>query len=542
MEAHRLRAPARDGAMLSEPTLDQVPGVVSRNRASLLSWDHDFQGRGADALRRAAREDVLRLARAHHERFGLGLPKQDLSGDDTVPWIVTGHQPELYHPGVWAKNFAVAGLARRFGGLGVNFVVDNDVPHAPSVRVPVPSGDGALRWKLIEFDTWPGESPYEDWAVRDEACFASFPDRLREALGPSAAGAVINEFWPLVTRSSKVTDRVGLRFSTARHALEEEWGVANFEVPLSQVCRSDAFLWYLCHVLAHAGRFRSVHNAALADYRKRYGVRSTHHPVPALAERDGWCEVPFWAWREGEPRRRPLLVRSRGTVLDVKLHGEGPLLAADLPLGPDREACCAVERLRELAATGVRLRTRALTTTMYARLMFGDLFVHGIGGAKYDELGDAIVREFFGLEPPGYLALSLTAWPGLPVMPATGERMRAVASELRDLEFNPQRHLDIGSVKPETSAAVEARASAVAMPQSTRRERIARFRAIREATAAIRPNVAERERHLREEADRIEEGLAWNRLAQARDVSFVAHQTTRLRSILTEVGGLAEGP
>ena len=23
--------------------------------------------------------------------------------------VVTGHQPELFHPGVWVKNFAVAG-------------------------------------------------------------------------------------------------------------------------------------------------------------------------------------------------------------------------------------------------------------------------------------------------------------------------------------------------------------------------------------------------------------------------------------------------
>jgi hypothetical protein len=538
MEAHRLRAPATDGTLLSEPALEQAPAVLTRNRGALTGWDHDFQGRRADVLRRAAREDVLALARSHHDRFDLGWPEND-GADGSIPWILTGHQPELYHPGVWAKNFAAAGMASRFGGLGVNLVVDNDVPHAPSIRVPAPDGAGTLRWRLVEFDTWPGESPYEDWAVRDEACFRSFPDRLRDAIGPRADGAVIEEFWPFVRRSSRMTDRVGLRFSTARHALEETWGVTNLEIPLSQVCQSNAFLWFLCHILAHANRFRAIHNEALAAYRRRYGVRSTHHPVPALAERDGWCEVPFWAWRAGEPRRHPLLVRSRGDALDVRIQGEEAMLAADLPLGPDREACCAVERLREVAATGVRLRTRALTTTMFARLMLGDLFVHGIGGAKYDELGDAIVRSFFGLEPPGYLALSLTAWPGLPVDPATPERLRAVESMRRDLKFNPQRHLDAAGMDAGTAAAVAARDRAVAMPQETRRRRIARFRAIRDATDALRPSLAGREEKLREEAERIERGLAWNRLAQARDVSFVAHQTDRLRPILAGVGGRA---
>mgnify|MGYP003676833614 CR=1 FL=1 len=36
---------------------------------------------------------------------------------------------------------------------------------------------------------------------------------------------------------------------------------------------------------------------------------------------------------------------------------------------------------------------------MYLRLMVSDLFLHGIGGGKYDQLTDAIVREFFGIEP-----------------------------------------------------------------------------------------------------------------------------------------------
>ena len=32
--------------------------------------------------------------------------------------------------------------------------------------------------------------------------------------------------------------------------------------------------------------------------------------------------------------------------------------------------------------------------------VLSDLFIHGIGGAKYDELTDEIIRRFFGIEPP----------------------------------------------------------------------------------------------------------------------------------------------
>ena len=89
----------------------------------------------------------------------------------------------------------------------------------------------------------------------------------------------------------------------------------------------------------------------------------------------------------------------------------------------------------------VRLRTRALTTTLFSRFLLGDLFIHGIGGAKYDELGDEIARRFFGIEPPGFLTLSMTLWLGLPADPATPADLAGVERGLRDLRFNPDRHL-----------------------------------------------------------------------------------------------------
>ena len=82
--------------------------------------------------------------------------------------------------------------------------------------------------------------------------------------------------------------------------------------------------------------------------------------------------------------------------MELRIDGEDEVLI-ELPLTPDGEACCAVERLRELPAGSIRLRTRALTTTMFSRFLLGDLFIHGIGGAKYDELGDEIARRFFGI-------------------------------------------------------------------------------------------------------------------------------------------------
>ena len=77
---------------------------------------------------------------------------------------------------------------------------------------------------------------------------------------------------------------------------------------------------------------------------------------------------------------------------------------------------------------------------MFARYVLGDLFIHGIGGAKYDELGDELAKDFFQFDPPRFLTLSLTQWLGLPDDPASIDRLRAVERTLRDLNWNPDRY------------------------------------------------------------------------------------------------------
>jgi len=134
---------------------------------------------------------VLEKARAHLGRFGLDMPGV---ADPAAPLIVTGHQPELFHPGVWVKNFAVAEIAHRVRGVGLNLIVDNDIPKSSTLRVPTLEG-GELRVRRIDYDDWAGEVPFEDLHVLDEGRFASFADRTRRALEGLVADPVIDDFW-----------------------------------------------------------------------------------------------------------------------------------------------------------------------------------------------------------------------------------------------------------------------------------------------------------------------------------------------------------
>ena len=96
----------------------------------------------------------------------------------------------------------------------------------------------------------------------------------------------------------------------------------------------------------------------------------------------------------------------------------------------------------ELPAEGIHIRSRALITTLWARLVLGDLFLHGIGGAKYDQVTDALICGFFGLRPPGFMVLSATLH--LPIQRPTAdvERPKDIAAELRRLVYHPERYID----------------------------------------------------------------------------------------------------
>jgi hypothetical protein len=534
-KGHRLRAPSNDGGLLAVPPLAEVATQFTRNEQRLAGWDHDFQGRRAGVLRGLVHREVMAAACQFLRSHGLDVPERGpCSGDLLItPLVITGHQPELFHPGVWVKNFATATLAREHSGLGLNLIVDNDLPKTASIRVPR-VGKDRIQNVRVEFDQWKGEMPYEDLAVHDETLFASFGDRARQVLGKVVADPILGDFWPRAVRRAKDERTLGMRIALARRELEGHWGVSNLEIPLSQVCQTEGFFWFATHLLAQLPRFQQIHNAALSEYRAIYGIRSKHHPVAALGVQGEWREAPFWVWRQGQPRRRPLLVLQGSRTMFLRIAGEDdPLI--ELPLSPDREACCAVERLHELASQSIRLRTRALTTTMFCRYLLGDLFIHGIGGAKYDELGDSIARRFFGIEPPEFLTLSLTAWLGMPDQTATTAELATLERGLRDLIYNPDRHLS-EPLSPQVRKLISAKRAAIARESSTRAEKVARFRTIRAISEALQDLVQSPLHSLQVRRSQVLADLEWNRLAHGREYAFVLHSAQRLHKSMMDLG------
>jgi hypothetical protein len=185
---------------------------------------------------------------------------------------------------------------------------------------------------------------------------------------------------------------------------------------------------------------------------------------------------------------------------------------------------------------GFKVRSRALTTTLYARLFLGDLFIHGIGGAKYDELTDEIVRRFYGFEPPRFMVLSATLLLPLPRPPIAADDCRRLAHALRDLLWNPQRHLDTAA-DPRARELAQEKQAWIERPVQTRPERKERFQALRRITEELRRHLGEREPNLREQLMICQQKREEVNLLRRRDYAFCLYPEELLTKFVRSENG-----
>jgi hypothetical protein len=514
----RMRAPAGDGAVVAVPPLHTAGDLLTRNRRRL----HDagerliLMGRPLAELRCRAQEQAVNSRSGGRQPPETSLTRRTPPAQGT--FIVAGHQPELFHPGVWVKNFALCGLARRHHAAALNLIVDDDAIKTTALRVPAPP-----HIRRVLFDRWTGAIPYEERTIVDRALFASFAERVGELTRHWPYEPMLPAFWTEVLRQAERTANLGECFAAARRTFEHAWGCDNREVPLSALCDAEAFAYFACHLLVNLPHFHSLYNAIVADYRRRHGIRDRQHPVPDLAADGDWLEAPFWFWRAGAARRERLFARLGKDRVELRGIAVG-LAALDPPY----------DVWRVLQSHGIKIRTRALTTTLYARLFLADLFLHGIGGGIYDELTDVLMRRFYGIEPPEYLVLSATRWLPLPRSPATPDDRRRLLRELRDLIHNPQRHLDALSASEQLSELARRKHEWIAHPAATAAERRERFRVLRSLTAELRHPLRPRAEQLRRQLSDCEQQLRINAVLQRRDYSFCLYPESVLRPFCTQ--------
>ena len=212
-----------DGGTLIDPP----PGVArlwfDANAQRRLTADCDLQGRSLADLSSEVQSQLVRAAAAYTAEYrDVSLPVVDDAAPArtfgehaaaaTPRLMLAGHQPQLFHPGVWFKNFVLSRLARQIGAVPVNLVIDSDTCKTVSLRVP----GGSVAQPVVEsiaFDEASDEIPFEERRIVDQPTFESFGERrggtstlcCQIRCWPSSGressrGAMSNATWACVSR------------------------------------------------------------------------------------------------------------------------------------------------------------------------------------------------------------------------------------------------------------------------------------------------------------------------------------------------------
>src|SRR5262245_43956908 len=99
----RFRAPQEDGQTLVEPQRPMLGDVVARNRSQLASIEYDVQGRSLSDLSASARCSLVDQAIAYTRNYRDLAPRHRQAVARGGPIVLSGHQPQLFHAGVWYK-------------------------------------------------------------------------------------------------------------------------------------------------------------------------------------------------------------------------------------------------------------------------------------------------------------------------------------------------------------------------------------------------------------------------------------------------------
>ncbi len=505
----RLRAPRQHGAALIEPPLADVGSLITQNKSVIERHDAGVQGRSLSGLSRMARQDLIRDAEDYTKSY---RDVADAPADS--PILLSGHQPQLFHAGVWSKNFALSQLGQQFQARAVNLLIDNDDARDSSIRVPTGSLDEP-RVTSVAFDGATSETAFEERAVIDDECFYSFASRVKQRIAPLVDDPLVTELWEPIVEIRHRTANLGQCLAQSRHILEGNLGLQTLELPLSRVCQSPAFRWFALHLLAQLPRFLDAYNSALGDYRRINGLRSRTHPVPDLAVDSGWLEAPLWIWSIRDPVRRRLFVRFLDDRLELTDRAN---LRKTLGLTAEGTADRAVEQLAALEREGVKLRPRALITTMFSRLFLSDLFLHGIGGAKYDEVTDQIIRKFFGIQPPRFLTLTASMMLPIEVPNVDPQDLANLDHQLRQLNYHPEKYL-VPAPSGHVSNLIADKQHWIET-QLPRGQRLERHREITRINHDLQPYLTETRRQLQANRQTIKAGLQRESRLASREFSF----------------------
>ncbi|MCF8231680.1 MAG: hypothetical protein K9J27_05765 [Bacteroidales bacterium] len=369
--------------------------------------------------------ELEQIRREFFEDTGLasGLPSRTV--------VATGHQPVIFYPGLFFKNYFTNQLAGQSETKPVNFLVDTDVATY-EVAVPYHAHDEfhkkqtglSNRDNLVYSAFDPSEAEmYNFFRDIDQALYTIPDQEIGEAfrMFKSAFFHFYNETKQFVETVNYLRDDFQQK---------KEMNFNNFFV--SAITATYAYAHYVFYIIERIEAFQQSYNQAIEK-----NSSGSYQPVKSLAYDDGWYELPFWLVEYGQ-RHSVFVKKEEDTITFFSA-------SANKEYTLDRFAD-KKEMLSQMQEN-LSLYPKATTLTLMIRLFLCDVFVHGTGALEYETVNNDFLKLFFSMEePPAFYTATGDVYLPLTDFPAHFQRLhdeyKKLQHWLKQVKRDPEEFID----------------------------------------------------------------------------------------------------
>jgi len=145
------------------------------------------------------------------------------------------------------------------------------------------------------------------------------------------------------------------------------------EVPLSLLLQTPSVREFLDRIVRDGERFVELYNTTLERYRSEHKIKNPANPFPNMTVTVEDIELPLWEI-VGSSRKAVILGRGGARAISNLLAPRGSIV------------------------------------TLLLRGVCSELFIHGIGGGKYDQFVNAFAEGYWGGPLPRFVVASATEY------------------------------------------------------------------------------------------------------------------------------------
>jgi hypothetical protein len=408
-------------ADIYEPAYSDWAGILKANLAR-RRVTKDARVVGMEEVKRllnaeriaAIRKGVLTCVHRHMELIEAALEKCRVPGLGSligttgadIPILMAGHQPVIYHQGLLCKVETLSQLAKDTQALGINVVIDTDEGDAGALVWPRIS-HGQLELRRASISDAIGQSVlYSEQRVAAASVTQGIFAEIERDLRGSGLEAVIKQ----VCYVGKLYEQLAGEQLVVAHAVVRQalTDVSICEVPLSALLRDAEMRELIDELVSDGERLVLTYNSTLDAYRREHRIHNPANPFPNMKSSAETLELPLWRVIAG--RREPVFIEV-GSAAARAVPGE--------------------------------LVSRGSLTTLILRGFCSDMFIHGLGGGKYDRFVDRLALAYLGVELPTYVVASRTEYL-FPEKVSELARSIDLASKLKELTARPEQYFGQG--------------------------------------------------------------------------------------------------